>query len=84
MSIMTHIVVFTISWWLVLFMVLPFGVRSAEEEGAERDPGTEEGAPHNPRILRKMLITTAIATVIWLIYWMVVKYDIITLEDVMT
>jgi predicted secreted protein len=84
MSIITHIVVFTISWWLVLFMVLPFGVQSAEEEGVEREPGTDGGAPHNPRIFRKMLITTAIATVIWLTYWMIVKYDIITLEDVMT
>ena len=84
MSIITHIVVFTISWWLVLFMVLPIGVKTAEEEGETRDPNTAEGAPHNPRIIRKMLITTAIATVLWLVYWMIVEYEIITLEDVMT
>lgn len=84
MSIASHLVVFTLSWWLVLFMILPMGVRTAEEAGEDQEPGMAESAPVKPRIGRKMLITTAIATVIWLIYWMVVKFEIITMKDVMT
>lgn len=83
MSIASHIVVFVISWWMVFFMVLPVGVKTPEEAGEDREPGAPESAPHNPRILRKMLITTAVAAVIWLIYWLIVKYDVITFEDVM-
>ena len=83
MAIAFNIVVFIIAWWLVLFMVLPFGVRTSEEAGEDAEPGTAESAPHKPLILRKMLITTLIAAVIWLIYWLIVRYNIVTLDDLM-
>jgi len=58
----TGIVVYALIWWTVLFAVLPFGVRSAD---AEATPGGWGGAPTNPRILRKALITTVLATALW-------------------
>ncbi|MEX1146991.1 MAG: DUF1467 family protein [Sphingomonadales bacterium] len=42
------------------------------EVGEHQEPGAHESAPFNPRIGRKMLITTGIATVIWLAYWFIV------------
>ena len=53
-------VVFVIIWWLVLFMVLPFGAEPPEE--VER--GMADSAPARPRLGIKMLITTVIALVL--------------------
>jgi predicted secreted protein len=53
-------VVFVIVWWLVLFMVLPFGARPPDRIEA----GHADSAPANPRILLKLLITTAIAMIL--------------------
>ncbi len=59
---------YVIIWWLVLFAVLPFGVRPSEEG----DPGFGSGAPANPRLPLKALVTTLIAGVIWgIAYWAV-------------
>jgi len=66
MSFATGLIVFVIVWWLVLFMVLPWGIRREEAPEA----GHEPGAPANPRIVLKLVITTLIAGVIWGgVYW---------------
>ena len=51
-------------WWITLFAVLPFGVRSQEEQG-DVAPGTEKGAPSAPLLLQKALWTTAISLVLF-------------------
>ena len=56
---------FTI-WWIVLFSVLPFGVRSHMEAGVTDAPqGSELGAPVAPMIARKAIWTTVIAAVVF-------------------
>jgi predicted secreted protein len=47
-------------WWIALFAVLPFGVRSQHEEGAFQ-AGTDPGAPTAPRLREKALWTTLVA-----------------------
>lgn len=62
------IVVFVIIWWLVLFMVLPWGIRPT----VDPEPGHERAAPSNPMLWRKALITTAITVVLWgVAYWVI-------------
>lgn len=41
--------VFLLFWTMSLFLVLPFGIRTDEEAGAERQPGHAESAPHDFR-----------------------------------
>ena len=65
------IAIFVTIWWILLFAVLPFGVRS-QHETAEIVPGSDPGAPVAPRLLIKALWTTAIsliafAALMWLI-----------------
>ena len=61
-------VVFAIVWWLVLFMVLPFGAAPP----ADVEPGMADSAPARPRLLLKVAITTAIAALITaLIAWLI-------------
>ena len=51
------LVTFAVVWWLVLFMVLPFGVRPEEQPQA----GHAESAPARPHLMLKFAVTTAIA-----------------------
>lgn len=59
------IAIYFVLWWLCLFMVLPWGIRSATETGEKVVPGNEPGAPVNPRLARKLLYTTILATVLF-------------------
>ena len=43
-SISSALAIYFVIWWLVLFVTLPFGVRSQHEDGGE-PPGTDPGAP---------------------------------------
>lgn len=77
MTVIGGIVFFSITWWLVFFAVLPWGVRSHEEVGAEKEAGVPSGIPHRPPLLKKALITTAITTVLLIIFSVVVEYDLV-------
>lgn len=65
------IVVYVIVWWVVIFAVLPFGVRAPEQFV----PGQARGAPARPRLLLKAGITTILAAVIWLVIFLLVRSD---------
>ena len=43
-TISTAFAIYFVMWWIVLFLTLPFGVRSQHEDG-ESAPGTDPGAP---------------------------------------
>ena len=69
------IVAYLVIWVVVLFMVLPFGVRQPEET----ESGHMPGAPENPRIGLKFLVTTGIAAVIWAGLYFAIDYGLIGL-----
>ncbi len=60
----TAISMYFVIWWVVLFAVLPFGVRS-QEEGGTVVPGTEPGAPQAPQLLKKAFWTTVVSAVLF-------------------
>jgi predicted secreted protein len=49
-------------WWTILFVVLPFNIRSQAETG-EIAVGTEPGAPASPALRVKAIWTTLLAVV---------------------
>ena len=63
-TISTALAIYFVIWWIVLFLTLPFGVRSQHEDG-EAAPGTDPGAPVAARMLRKLIWTTVISAVIF-------------------
>ncbi|MGH6886862.1 MAG: DUF1467 family protein [Geminicoccales bacterium] len=68
MDYLSAALVFIVVWWLVLFMVLPFGAHPPNEV----EPGTEPGAPRKPRMAIKLAVTTLIALgltalIVWVI-----------------
>ncbi len=64
----TAFAVYFVMWWVVLFAVLPFGVRSQHEAG-ESPAGTDPGAPSVAGMGKKLLWTTVISAVIFSIAW---------------
>ena len=69
-SLSTMFAIYFVLWWVVLFVTLPFGVRSQHEDGAGADQviaGTDPGAPVMARMGRKLIWTTIISAVIFAI-----------------
>jgi len=79
MAITTVLAIYFIIWWVVLFAVLPWGVRSQHEAG-EVVPGSDPGAPAIHRVWRKVLVTTVIASVIFAILYVVYTSGMIPYE----
>jgi predicted secreted protein len=80
MSITTSLAIYFIIWWLVLFAVLPWGVRGQHESGPIA-PGTDPGAPAIPMLKRKLLWTTIIAGVVFAIFQVLYNYRLIPFDD---
>jgi predicted secreted protein len=62
---------FPILWFLAFFCLLPVGL------GGEHDPVT--GAPLKPMLARKALIATAIALVLWAIFYALIALKVLDL-----
>jgi len=72
----TGVLVYVIIWWLVLFMVLPWGALPPETP----ETGHEPGAPARPRLWRKALVTTLLAAVAWLGVYGLIQGEVIQFE----
>ena len=81
MGITGSIIVFVIIWWIIFFSVLPVGIQSNKEKFRERIEGIDPGAPKNPKIAKKFLITTIITTLIFVVVYYLVKIDLLNLRD---
>lgn len=72
MSWATGVMVYIVIWWTVLFAVLPLGVRRVDKPGR----GEDHGAPERPQLLRKAIITTVVAAVVWLAFFIFHQLDV--------
>ncbi len=73
------IAVYFIIWWLVIFAILPWGVRTLDSEDVVR--GHAQSAPKRPRIGLKMAVTTVVAALLWLVVFAVVESDLISFRS---
>ncbi|WP_341914227.1 DUF1467 family protein [Ferrovibrio terrae] len=83
MSWYNNLVAFALIYMLTLFCVLPIGVKTAQDVGAEVEPGHASSAPLNPRIGFKFLLTFAISCVLFGVYYVVGTYDLLGLNDLL-
>lgn len=61
--------IYFLFWFLSLFLVLPFGVRTDREMGVEPEQGNAESAPHRFRAGRVVLRTTIVATIFFALFY---------------
>ncbi|MDP2410605.1 MAG: DUF1467 family protein [Pseudolabrys sp.] len=78
----TYFAIYFLIWWLTLFAVLPWGVRSQEESG-DIVPGSDPGAPMAHRLGRKLIWTTLVACVVFAIFYVVYTADLLPYEFLM-
>ena len=62
--------IYLLFWALSVFLVLPFGVRTHEEVGAERVPGQADSAPHEFKVRKLVLRTTMVSAVLFGLYYL--------------
>jgi predicted secreted protein len=79
MPVTTALAIYFLIWWVVLFAVLPWGVRSQHESG-EVAPGTDPGAPAFPNLLRKLAWTTLVSAAIFAACYVVYVHRLVTLD----
>jgi predicted secreted protein len=78
----TAAAVFFLIWWVVLFAVLPWGVRS-QHEGGEVTPGTDPGAPVVPKLGRKLIWTTLVAGVLFAAFYVTYTERLVTIDELL-
>jgi predicted secreted protein len=78
-TITTALAIYFVLWWIVLFAVLPWGVRSQEESGDVMH-GTDPGAPAIHKLWSKLAWTTVVSAVVFAIGWYLAANGILTFE----
>ncbi len=80
MSITGSLVIFVILWWIVFFSLLPLDV-NRQKKGFIR--GSDPGAPENPRIIKKFIYSTLITSIIFIIIYILVNYEILNVRSLL-
>ncbi len=80
MNISAAIVLYAVVWFMTLFVILPLRLTTQDEAG-NVVPGTPASAPENPRIKRRMIIVTIVATVVWALICAVIVSGVLSLEN---
>ncbi|MCA0433990.1 MAG: DUF1467 family protein [Proteobacteria bacterium] len=81
MSWISAVAIYFIIWWLTLFVVLPFGIRNAHESGEAVEAGNEPGAPVKHGLKWKVLVTTIVATVVFVLVYVLLASHILEALD---
>ena len=81
MGITGSIIVYVMIWWIIFFSVLPVGIQSNKEVFKEKIGGMDPGAPKNPNMGKKFLITTLITTIIFSVIYYLVSIDLLNLRE---
>ena len=75
----TGVAIYFITWWTVLFLVLPWGVQPVSSEDVAK--GHSAGAPRRPRIWLKLAVTSALAFVVWLGIYAIIVSGVVSFRE---
>ena len=76
MTIFGGIIIYTLIWMVVLFTILPLGIKN-QIETSNWVKGTDPGAPVESNIKKKLLITTFISAFLFIIIFIIDLYIIL-------
>jgi predicted secreted protein len=80
MSTTGSLIVYISIWWIVFFSLLPIGIKSQDAKLSVDLNGNDRGAPKNPNIGKKFLITTLITSIIFLVIYYLVSQNYLNLR----
>lgn len=81
MAITSALVLYAVLWFLTLLIVIPIRLKTQGDVG-QIVPGTHAGAPHEPQMKKRILITTGVAFVLWAIIAFVISSGMLTVRDI--
>jgi len=74
-------IIYIIIWWIVFFAILPIDVNRQKSVKIE---GEDAGSPENPKMLKKFIYCTGITTVIFMIIYLLIKYEYLNLRYIIS
>ena len=74
-------IIYIIIWWIVFFTILPIDVNRLKSIKIE---GEDTGSPENPKMLKKFIYCTGITTVIFMIIYLLIKYEYLNLRYIVS
>jgi predicted secreted protein len=77
MSVTGLVIIYIIIWWIVFFIILPIDVN---RQKTVKIDGEDAGSPENPKIVKKFIYCTGITTVIFMIIYLLIKYEYLNLR----
>lgn len=80
MTITAALVLWSVIWFMTFLCVLPVRLRTQGDAG-EVVPGTHKGAPHEPMLVRKAWITTAVTAVLFAVGASMIVWGPIGVDD---
>jgi len=81
MGLVSGIVVYLITWWTLLFAVLPWGAERAADTRTEVK-GHTAPVPKSIKLGQKFLITSVLSAAIWVIIYILIEIDIVDFRDI--
>lgn len=80
MTITAALVLFSVTWFMVFFIVLPLRFTSQAQDG-KVEPGTPASAPADHMVAKKAKITTVVALVVAVLLYGVITSGWITIAN---
>ena len=65
----TAIISYFLVWWVLLFTVLPWGI----EKETESEMGNDPGAPRDPFLKKKIIVTSVMAMVLLIVAYILIE-----------
>ena len=78
MSLTGSAILYIIIWWMVFFVTLPVDVN---REKTNKIDGEDAGSPENPKMLKKFIYCTGITSIIFIIIYLLIKYEYLNLRN---
>ena len=74
-------IIYIIIWWIVFFSILPIDVNRKKPVKID---GEDPGSPENPKILKKFIYCSGITTIIFIIIYLLMKFNYLNLRNRIT
>ena len=74
-------IIYIIIWWIMFFSILPIDVN---REKPNKIKGEDAGSPENPKMLKKFIYCTGITTIIFIIIYLLIKYEYLNLRNIIS
>ena len=74
-------IIYIIIWLIVFFAILPIDVN---REKAVKIEGEDPGSPENPKMPKKFIYCTGITTIIFIIIYLLMKFEYLNLRNMIS